>query len=153
MRRLALVAVIFAACPMPVLRPTPDGFTIEPASAQASPGQVINMVAAVTLGAPPVVWTVAGGGSITPAGAFTAPTCADPLPATITITATSGATVAKSTITVADTVTSVAINPPTVAIAPGGTYQFTATIKTVCVPAGVTAMQSVAPAKLARAKP
>ena len=136
MRRLLLAAfVALAACPIPVIRPTPDGFTIEPQSAYASPGGVVRLVASVALGAPPVTWT-ATGGTITPAGILTVPGCSASLPVTVTVTATSGATVATSTVNVADSVTGITVSPSTVNVAPGGTVTFVATVKTNCFPLG-----------------
>ena len=137
MKRLLLAGVvaIFAACPLPVIKPTPDGFTIEPQSAHASPGSVVRLMAQVALGAPPVTWTVTGG-TITAAGVLTVPGCTAALPVTVVVTATSGTTTATSTVNVADTVTGITVSPSTVNVAPGGTVNFTATVKTVCFPAG-----------------
>jgi type IV secretory pathway VirJ component len=126
------------ACPTPVIVPTPDGgFAIVPARAQASPTDVVRFVLVAAQGAPPpVTWAVTGGGTVAQDGTFTAPGCASPLPATITLTATSGSTVATTTVTVADKVTSVAISPSAVTLAPGATQVFTATVRTVCFPQG-----------------
>lgn len=132
---LAGVVAVFAACPLPVIKPTPDGFTIEPQSAQADPGSVVRLVAAVALGAPPVTWT-ATGGAITAGGALTVPGCSAALPITIIITATSGTTTATSTINVADTVTGITVSPSVANVAPGGVVNFVATVKTTCFPAG-----------------
>jgi plastocyanin len=135
MKRLLLAAAsLLAACA--TIQPAPGGgFEIVPASANASPGGVVRLVASVALGAPPVTWT-ATGGTITPAGVLTVPGCAASLPVTVTVTATSGTTVATSTVNVADTVTGITVSPSTVNVAPGGTVQFTSLVKTVCFPAG-----------------
>jgi hypothetical protein len=133
------VASLLAACPLPVVRPTPDGgFTISPAVAQADPGQAIRFVLQAAQGAPPAVtWTVTGG-AVDATGSFTAPGCTATLPATITITATSGAFSATSVVSVADKVTAITVSPPSVTLAPGATQAFTATVRSVCFPGGMT---------------
>jgi plastocyanin len=131
MKKILLVALsLLVACA--TIRPTPGGFSIEPATARASPGSTLLLLAT---GAPPVTWT-ATGGTITPAGALTVPGCSAALPLTITVTATSGTSTATSSITVEDAVTGITVSPSTVKVAPGGTVNFTATVKTVCFPAG-----------------
>ena len=136
MRRALLAwAVLLAACPLPVIKPTPDGFTIEPASARADPGTVLKLVAAQA--APPITWSAAGGGSVGPDGSFVAPGCSSPLPATVTITATSGGFTATAVITVEDRVTGITISPAAVVLAPGATQLFKATVKSICNPGGV----------------
>ena len=148
MKRLALVAaVVLVSCA--TIQPNPGGgFSISPATASADPGQAIKFVLDIATGAPPIVtWTVVGGGSIAADGTLTTPGCTATLPATVTVTATSGTFSATAVATVDDRVTSVSINPPTVSLAPGATQKFTATVKTVCVPAGVTtAMKATRPA-------
>ena len=129
------IAALLSACPIPVIKPTPDGFTIEPQSAQADPGMVVRLVALVALGAPPVTWTTSAG-AITTAGVLTVPGCTATLPVTVVVTATSGTTTATSTVNVADTVTGITVSPSAVNVAPGGTVNFTATVKTTCFPAG-----------------
>jgi hypothetical protein len=141
MRRIgaALVMSVFLACA--VVRPVPGGgFAISPARASADPGQVLKLALSQT--PPTVTWTVTGG-TIAPDGTFTAPGCASALPATVTITATSGSDSASAVVQVADRVTGVTIAPPTVTLAPGASQRFTATVKTVCNPAGTpTAMKA-----------
>ena len=149
---LAGVVAIFAACPLPVIKPTPDGFTIEPQSAHASPGSVVRLMASVALGAPPVTWT-ATGGTITPTGALTVPGCSAALPIVVTVTATSGTTTATATVNVADTVTGITVSPSAVNVAPGGTVSFTATVKTTCFPAGVASVVSVPKSAVAKRSP
>jgi plastocyanin len=121
MKRLAIVGFLLSAC-----------VTIRPTNAEAFPGQVLQFA----LSAAPVEWSVSGG-SITPGGAFTAPGCSTALPSTVTITATSGGTVVTTTVNVDDKVTGITISPSVITVAPGATVQFTATVKTVCFPAGV----------------
>ncbi len=139
MKRLLLVLAVGAASCV-TIQPVPGGgFEVVPATASASPGQALRFVILAAQGAPPeVTWTVTGGGAVDTAGSFTAPGCSSSLPATITITATSGTFSASSIISVADKVTSVTISPPAVTLAPGAVQQFTATIRSVCFPGGVT---------------
>ena len=121
MKRLLVAGFLLSAC-----------VTLRPSNAEAFPGQVLQFA----LSAAPVTWSVSGG-SITPTGAFTAPSCATTLPSTITITATSGGTVVTTSVLVDDKVTGITISPSVVTVAPGATVQFTATVRTVCFPAGV----------------
>lgn len=136
---LITVTAILTACPPVVIVPTPDGgFTIQPQGARADPGQAIKFIVQMAQGAPPpITWSVTGGGSIDANGNFIAPTCATTLPATITITATALSTTATQIVTVADKVTAITISPLTTTLAPGATQQFTATVKSVCFPAGM----------------
>lgn len=135
MKRLLLVAAsLLAACA--TVRPIPGGgFEVAPAHASASPGSVVRLAVSLATGAPPVTWTTTGG-AITAAGALTVPGCTAALPLTVTVTATSGAQVATSTIRVEDTVTGIVISPAVVTVAPGGVVNFVATVKTTCFPAG-----------------
>ena len=135
------ISVVLASCV--VVKPVPGGgFEIEPASAVASPGGIVALTAKVALGAPPVTWT-ASGGAITATGVLTVPGCASALPVVVTVTATSGTTVATSTVNVADTVTGITVSPSVVSVAPGGTVNFTATVKTVCFPAGAAQLMKM----------
>lgn len=108
--------------------------TISPARASSLPGQVFALTASQS----PVTWT-ATVGTITSTGLWTAPPCSTTLPITAVITAVSGNNSTTSQIAVEDRVTSVSITPIAATIAPNGTIQFQATIKTVCFPAGVVA--------------
>jgi plastocyanin len=128
MKRLAIAGFLLSAC-----------VTIRPTSAVAAPGQVLQFV----LSAAPVVWSVTGGGTIAPDGTFTAPGCSTSLPVTITITATSGGSTTSTSVTVDDKVTGVTISPATITLAPGQTQKFTATVKTVCFPAGVVQQMQI----------
>jgi plastocyanin len=134
-KRLALAAAaLLAACA--TIQPAPGGgFEVAPASARASPGGVVRLAVQLATGAPPVTWTTTAG-AITAAGALTVPGCSAALPLTVTVTATSGTQVATSTIQVEDTVTGIVISPAVVKVAPGGTVNFVATVKTTCFPAG-----------------
>jgi hypothetical protein len=81
-----------------------------------------------------VTWTVqegSAGGSITPAGIYTAPAVAGTyhIVATSQAAPTSSAAVA---VTVAERILSVAVSPGTAALAPGASAQFTATVTTTC---------------------
>ena len=89
-------------------------------------------VANATNGA--VSWAVqegSAGGTITSAGAYTAPSAAGTyhVVATSVADGTASATVA---VTVSDHVLSVAVNPPTTSVSFGGTAQFSATVTTTC---------------------
>ena len=140
MRYVALGALaLFVACA--TVRPVPGGFSIEPATARASPGGTLLLLAQ---SAAPVTWTVTAG-SITPAGVLTVPGCSAALPLTVTVTATSGGSTATSSIVVEDTVTGITVTPSAVKVAPGGTVSFSATVKTTCFPAGQTAQLRVVP--------
>lgn len=132
MRRLILISLFLTAC-LPVIRPT---------NASADPGLPIRFVLSAALGAPPVVWT-ATSGSIAADGTFTAPPCSSPLPVTVTIAATSGSDTVTTTVLVEDRITSIDVSPKTVTLAPGQSQKFTATIKTVCTPAGTTVSRTV----------
>ena len=142
MKRLLLVAAsLLAACA--TVRPVPGGgFEVVPATASASPGSVVRLMASVALGAPPVTWT-ATGGTITAAGVLTVPGCSAALPVTVVVTATSGTTVATSTVNVSDTVTGITVSPSVISVAPGGTVNFTATVKTTCFPAGAAQLMKM----------
>jgi hypothetical protein len=80
-----------------------------------------------------VTWTVqeAGGGTVTSAGVYTAPSTAGTYHLVATAHASSAAT-AIATITVQDHVLSVAVTPASASVAAGGTAQFTATVTTTC---------------------
>lgn len=151
MTRRIIVAAVLLLASCAVLRPVPGGFAVEPASAQAAPGDVVRLAAQVIPGAPPVTWTTSAG-TITSAGVLTVPGCTATLPLTVTVTATSGTSTATSTVQVDDKVTGVTVTPSAASVAPGGTVTFTATVKTVCNPAGVTAALRVAPSAQAMRK-
>ena len=135
MKRIVFAAaVVMASCV--TIQPVPGGgFEVSPASASASPGSVVRLVASLATGAPPVTWTTTAG-AITTAGALTVPGCTAVLPQTVTVTATSGTQVATAQIRVEDNVTGVTISPAVVTVAPGGVVNFVATVRTTCFPAG-----------------
>jgi hypothetical protein len=137
--RLALLALaVLAACSG---NATPTGSVaaqssivvqVEPPSAQIGAGGSVSFAAVVTGTAnTSVTWSVqegAAGGSVTSAGAYTAPAGAG----TYHVVATSQADTTKSSsalVTVTPTPTvAVAISPRTVSVAAGGSQTFTATV-------------------------
>lgn len=125
--------------------PAPVVVTVTPSPAAVDACTARTFSAAVTgTSNTAVTWSVqegAAGGSITTAGVYTAPSSAG----TYHVVATSKADPTKSaivTVTVSDRILSVAVNPPTIQVAPGGSSQFTATVTTTC--GASTATSSVA---------
>ena len=123
------VTVVVAPTPPPVV------VTISPASPAVDACQTLALTATVSgssNGA--VTWTVqegAAGGVISSTGIYTAPNIAG----TYHVVATSQAAPSASTaaaIVVADRILGVTVSPTTVALAPGATAQFTATVTTSC---------------------
>jgi hypothetical protein len=106
---------------------TQSAVTVFPGSASVPIGGKVQFTAyQPTLPTATFTWTVSGGGSITNAGVFTAPTS----PATVTVTATSSAG-AGVTGTAALNVTAsqgVLLSPAAVAIPAGATQVFSATV-------------------------
>lgn len=134
-----LAALIMASC---------DGqFAIVPSASAAVPNQVLQL--ALSQAVPGVAWS-ATAGTVTPTGLFTAPGCTTALPQTVTVTATAGAFTATATVAVADPVTGITVNPPTASLAPLGTLQFTATVKSFCNPTGTLSALRVAPPAAAK---
>ena len=131
MKRLAISLFLLSAC-----------VTIRPSNVSADPGQAIQFVLSAATGAAPVVWTTSAG-TITAAGVLTVPGCTATLPVTVTVTATVASTIATSTVNVADTVTGITVSPSAVNVAPGGTVNFTATVKTTCFPLGAAQMMKL----------
>jgi len=87
-----------------------------------------------------VTWSVqegASGGSITPAGVYTAPSTNGVYHAVATSQA-NGAASATAALTVTNKVLSVALSPSTVSLSAGATAQFTATVNTSCGPVAAT---------------
>ena len=135
MKRILFAAAVGAASCV-TIQPVPGGgFEVVPASASASPGGVVRLAVSLATGAPPVTWTTTAG-AISATGALTVPGCSAALPLTVTVTAVSGGSTATAIITVEDAVTGVTVSPATVKVAPGGTVNFTATVRTTCFPAG-----------------
>lgn len=123
------------APPPPPSTPTTVALTISPATAAVSSCQSVTLTATVTGSTNTAVsWAVqegAAGGSVTPAGVYTAPAIAG----TYHVVGTSQADPSKGQVVpvvVTDRILSVAVAPSTLALAPGQTAQFTATITTTC---------------------
>ena len=131
MKRLLPLLLVLVACD-----PGPITFSIIPKAQAAIPNQVVQL--ALAQAAPNVVWT-ASAGTITPAGAFTAPGCGPIMPIIVNITATSGTFTSTATVSVQDAVTGITINPPTATVNAGGTLTFTASVRTICNPLGTIA--------------
>ncbi len=115
--------------------PPPVIVTITPSPAAADSCGTVTFSATVTgTSNTSVTWSVqegTAGGTITSAGVYTAPSNAG----TYHVAATSAADTSKSavaTVTVSDRILSVAVNPATIQVAPGGSTQFTATVTTTC---------------------
>ncbi len=124
-------AVVTVNAPVPV----PVTVAVTPSPAAADACKTVTFTARVTGAAnSAVTWSVqegAAGGTITPAGVYTAPSVAG----TYHVVATSNADPTKasiSAVTITARVLSIAVSPPTTSVAPGGTVQFTATITTTC---------------------
>lgn len=132
-----LLVLLLVAC-----TPGQTAFEIVPRASAAVPDQILQLALSQ---ATPAVWS-ATAGSITQGGVFTAPGCTTALPQTVTITASAGGFTATATVTVADKVTGVTIDPPSAAVAPNATVTFTALVKSVCNPTGTMSMLRVAPA-------
>jgi hypothetical protein len=115
--------------------PPPVAVTITPSSGTVDSCRSTTFSAAVTgTSNTAVTWSVqegVAGGTITPAGVYTAPENAG----TYHVVATSAADGSKSAVApvaVTDRVLSVAVSPQTIQVPPGGTAQFTATVTTTC---------------------
>lgn len=139
MKKLALLLILVACSP------SSPSFNIVPRAAALDPGKTLLFAATGAL--PPPVWT-ATAGTISTTGLFTAPGCSALLPQTITVTAATGGFTATATVTVDDRVTGLTVSPTPAAVPANGTQQFTALVKTICIPAGVPASMPVAPAAL-----
>lgn len=115
--------------------PPPVVVTVTPSPATVDACKTLAFTATVTgttNGA--VTWAVqegAAGGAITTGGVYTAPSNAG----TYHVVATSQADSTRSAVvavTVGDRILSVAVSPPTISVAPGGTASFSATVTTTC---------------------
>lgn len=117
--------------------------SIQPASALVAPGGSIQLVA---LNATAPTWAVSetGGGTVTSAGLYTAPSC--PTTGVFHVVVASGGKTASAEITVADPIAGVTVTPSTVVLAPGESAQFTAHVTSGC---GVVTASTV---NLTRAK-
>lgn len=115
--------------------PPPVSVAINPASAATDSCQGVTFTATVTgTTNTAVTWSVqegAAGGTITAAGAYTAPANAG----TYHVVATSQADPTKSalaTVVVTDRVVSVSVSPASTTVPPGGSAAFTAIVTTTC---------------------
>ena len=111
---------------------TPIMVTVSPQAVSVPVGQNQTFVATVTgTSNTTVTWSVAGGGTITSGGVYTAPSTV-PTPPQATVTATSKANTTKSgsaTVTVTSgSIGVVAVSPPAVSVEVFNTQQFSATI-------------------------
>ena len=124
----------YAIATVAVTLPPTVTVSVSPASASVDACQIQTFACAVSGSSNTVcTWSVleSGGGSITAAGAYTAPAAGG----TYHVVATSQADPAKSqtaTVTVTERIVSVTVSPSTVSIAAGGTQQFAATVTTTC---------------------
>jgi hypothetical protein len=115
--------------------PPPVVVTVAPATAAVDACRTLNLTATVTgttNGA--VTWSVqegAAGGTVTPAGLYTAPSNAGVYHLVATSVA-APASVATATVTVTERVLTVQVTPATVSLQAGGNAQFTATVTTTC---------------------
>lgn len=115
--------------------PTPVVVTIAPATAAVDACGTLQLTATVS-GASDgaITWAVregSAGGTVTPAGVYTAPAAAG----TYHVVATSQAATASSAsaeITVAERILAVEVSPATITVAPGGSAQLTATVTSTC---------------------
>jgi hypothetical protein len=104
---------------------------ITPGATAAFGCQTVTFSASVTGTAnQAVAWSVveAGGGTISVAGLYTAPSA----PGTYHVMAASGTSSATSAVTVTTKVLSVTVAPTTITVPEGGTTQLTATVTTTC---------------------
>ena len=144
MKRMVLAALLVVACG--------DDTGYEPAppdNTPVAPGESLSLASLVSeaAGAASVAWSVdSGGGTVTQAGVYTAPSCATILAALAApdvtqvglITATDyvratwdGGQVVIS-VSVAERVLGVTVTPSSVSVDPGGQIQFTATVDYTC---------------------
>jgi hypothetical protein len=119
----------------PPTTPTPVAVMVSPTSGAVDACLTLTFTASVSgVTDGTVVWSVqegSAGGTITPAGIYTAPASAG----TYHVVATSQASPMSSTavaVTVSDRILGVEVTPSRVSLAPGGTAQFTATVTTTC---------------------
>jgi len=114
--------------------PRPITISVAPTTGAVSSCQTLSFKATVTGGSDATAtWSVAeaGGGTVSAAGLYTAPST----PGTYHVVAASRAsptTTARATVTVTDRIVSVAVNPGSVTVTKSGTATFTATVSTTC---------------------
>jgi hypothetical protein len=128
--------------------PAPVVVTVSPSSGSVDACRTLQLGATVTgTTNTAVTWSVqegAAGGTVGANGLYTAPSG----PGTYHAVATSVADPTKSsvaTLTVSERVISVAVTPPSVSVAPGGTAQFTATVTNTCGAFTATRVVSASP--------
>lgn len=112
----------------------PLSVSISPARTTVDACRTVTLSATVTGSTDrAVAWSVqeSGGGTITSAGVYTAPSTAGQYHVIATAHASSKVT-ATATITVQDHILSVAVNPASTSVAVNGTLQFSATVTTSC---------------------
>jgi hypothetical protein len=111
-----------------------DGFAVSPSVLAVAPGEVVTFTTVpFQAGA---TWT-ATAGSITAGGVYTAPSCAAK-DTDVVVKATVNSAPATAGLRIQDKVTAVTIAPTTATVSQGGTVQFSATVKTVCFPTGIS---------------
>jgi hypothetical protein len=130
-----------------VVAPQVVAITVSPASGAVDGCQTLQFTATVTGSTnTAATWGVqegAAGGTVSTSGLYTAPAN----PGTYHVVATSVADPSKSVVaavTVSERIVSVAVSPPTVTVAPGGTAQFTATVTNTCGTFAATRVVAVA---------
>lgn len=141
--QFALAALLFLACDRSTTPPP------LPASGQIAPGTTYSVAALVAAVAPSgvtITYSVEpGGGTITQTGAYTAPGCpeilaavgplapdADQIVSVEHVTATWPGGSLGITITIAEEVLSVEVDPSSVVVEVGGTVQFHSTVHYTC---------------------
>jgi hypothetical protein len=126
---------VYAEATFTVATPPAGTVLVSPATAAVA-GCTTQTFSATVSGAAgtAVTWTVAegsAGGTVSAAGVYTAPSTAGTYHVVATSVA-SGAATATATVTVRDRIDGITLTPTTVAVAAGGTQQFTANIRTSC---------------------
>lgn len=114
--------------------PPPVTISLNPATATVDACKTSTFSATVSNSTDKVVvWSVAetGGGTVSSAGVYTAPSTAGTYHVVATAHA-SAAAVARATVTVRDRVLSIVVNPRSASVTAGGSQQFTATVTTTC---------------------
>jgi uncharacterized protein YjdB len=118
-----------------VTAPLPVVVTVSPSPGAVDACKTLQLTATVTNTTNrSVTWSIqegAAGGSVSTSGVYTAPSTGGTYHTVATSVADPGK-YAITAITVTERVLSVAVNPPTTTLQPGGTAQFTATVTTTC---------------------
>lgn len=114
--------------------PRPVTVSVTPSAGAIDACTTLRLTATVTGSSDTgVTWSVAeaGGGSVTSAGVYTAPSNAGTYHAVATSRAAPSST-ARATVTVTDRIVGVAVNPGSVTVSKSGAAQFSATVTTSC---------------------